>query len=136
MPQHRNPILILGDSKARPDITRVTDELIREGGHKRALGSDAVLVLAYLLSRGSEWETSAKQICEQFGWGKNRDRASAAFARLVKDQRLVIRNYGGSRFQYVLCANGRRFTAIELERVLAEPLASEGCTETVRGDGR
>jgi hypothetical protein len=129
MPQHRNPIRIIGDRQPRRDIVRVTDELVREGGHAKSLGSDGVLVLEYLLSRGSGWETSARQICQQFGWGRNRDRATAALQRLVKDHRLVIRDYEGGRYQYVLCAYGRRFTAEELER------ETEGGTETVRGDG-
>ncbi|ACR77577.1 hypothetical protein ANGEL_46 [Mycobacterium phage Angel] len=83
--------------------------------------------MAYLLSRVASsgrpaWETSAAQISEQFGWGRNRERASRAIDRAAKDKRLLIRNYlrDGQlvprRCAYVVCSGGRQFTDEELLR--------------------
>lgn len=122
----RNPIHVVGEP-IRKGVTWLSDELIRAGAHDDALGSDGFIVVAYLLSRVSApnkpaWETSAAQISEQFGWGRNRERASRAIDRAVKDHRLVIRGYlrGGQlvprRCAYVVCVGGRRFTDEELLR--------------------
>jgi hypothetical protein len=117
MPQHRNPVELVGKPPS-DGFTKVLDELIREGGHKDALGSDGFLVVCYLLSRGDGWETSAKQIAEQFGWSRDRVRARNALDAAVKDRRLVIREIwqGGKRVRegYVLRADGRQFTDAEI----------------------
>jgi hypothetical protein len=109
----------------RNGVTWMSDELIRSGAHDDALGSDGFVVMAFLLSWASGpskrvWETSASQISEEFGWGRNRERARRALERAVKDKRLVMRGYlrGGQlvprRCAYVVCAGGRRFTDEEL----------------------
>lgn len=121
----RNPIHVIGEP-IRKGVTWLSDELIRAGAHDDVLGSDGFVVVAFMLSWASApdankraWETSAAQISAQFGWGFNRERASRAFDRAVKDNRLVIREYirGGQvvarRCAYVLCAGGRRFTDAE-----------------------
>lgn len=118
----RNPIRVIGEPM-RQGVTWLADELIRAGAHDRALGSDGFVVVAYLLSRYSaqgRWETSANQIGEQFGWGRNGERARNAIASAIKDRRLVKREFvrGGQvvqkRCEYVVCAGGRRFTDAEL----------------------
>lgn len=120
----RNPIHVIGPP-LREGFTGLCNELIREGGHRSRLGSDGVLVLAYLLSRAAPrgqkaWETSTVQISEQFGWGRNRNRVRDALATAVKDNRLVIRRYmcDGQeiprRSAYVLAAGGRRLTDWEI----------------------
>ena len=118
----RNPIRVIGDP-IRNGVTWLSDELIREGAHDRALGSDGLVLMAYVLSRASTrrvWETSAAQITEQFGWGGDRERARKAIDRAVKDHRLVLRPMlrGGRalrhRYEYVVCAGGRRFSDDEL----------------------
>ncbi|WP_218060972.1 hypothetical protein [Mycobacterium malmoense] len=66
------------------------------------------------------WETSAAHLSEHFGWGMNRERASRAIERAVKDHRLIVRQYVrdgqivARRCAYVVCAGGRRFTDGEL----------------------
>ncbi|MHC9294185.1 hypothetical protein ACRCUN_17110 [Mycobacterium sp. LTG2003] len=108
----------------------MSNELIRSGAHDDALGADGFVVMAYLLSNvrapdKPPWETSAAQISEQFGWGRNRERASRALDRAVKDNRLLIRGYlrdgqlVARRRAYVVCAGGRRFTDEELLRYSA-----------------
>lgn len=120
----RNPIHVIGPS-LREGFTGLSNELIREGGHRSRLGSDGVLVLAYLLSRAAPrgqkaWETSAVQIAEQFGWPRNRDRVRDALDAAVKDNRLVIRGYIRDgrqvprRSAYVVAAGGRRLTDLEI----------------------
>ncbi|MFN3003028.1 hypothetical protein [Mycolicibacterium wolinskyi] len=107
----------------RKGVTWISDELIRAGAHDRALGSDGFLVMAFLLSwatpagaAGRVWETSASHISDEFGWGRNRERARAAIERAKKDGRLIVREYmrdGAtvrSRRSYVVAAGGRRFT--------------------------
>ncbi len=133
----RNPIQVIGDPM-RKGVTWMSDELIRAGAHDDALGSDGFVVMAYLLSWASRpvpnrrpWETSAAQISEQFGWGRNRERARRAIERAVKDNRLLVRGYlrdgelVSRRCAYVVCAGGRRFTDEELflwsEPILLSP---------------
>ncbi|BBZ62970.1 hypothetical protein [Mycolicibacterium arseniciresistens] len=124
--RRRNPIYVVGD-KQRTGYSILSDELIRTGPHKDALGTDGFAVLAYLLSVATSaqsgrrlWETSAAEISERFGWPGNRRRVTAAIGAAVKDQRLVIREYvrDGKPVQrrraYVVCAGGRRFTDGEL----------------------
>lgn len=109
----------------REGFTCLSDELIREGGHRSRLGSDGLLVVSYLLSRAGPrgqkaWETSTVQIAEQFGWPRNRDRVRDALEAAVKDGRLVIRGFFRDgqpvprRFAYVLAAGGRRLTDLEI----------------------
>ncbi|WP_197905522.1 hypothetical protein [Mycobacterium gallinarum] len=107
----------------REGVFWLSDELVREGAHDRALGSDGYVVITYLLSRYStqkRWETSANQIGDQFGWGRNGDRARNAIDRAIKDRRLVKRQcvrdgrIVAKRCEYVVCAGGRRFTDAEL----------------------
>lgn len=123
----RNPIHVVGDP-IRKGVTWISDELIRAGAHDHTLGSDGFVVMAYLLSWATSqssraWETSASQISEQFGWGRNRERASKALAAAEKDNRLVVRKYFRDgvevprRCAYVVCAGGRRFTDEEISRV-------------------
>jgi hypothetical protein len=124
----RNPIHVIGDP-LRKGVTWLSDELIRVGAHEDALGSDGFVVIAFMLSWASApdsnrraWETSAAQLSEEFGWGLNRERASRALDRAVKDNRLIIRGFTrdgqivGHRCAYVVCAGGRRFTDEELSR--------------------
>lgn len=117
----RNPIHVIGDP-IRKGVTWISDELIRSAAHDDLLGADGFLVMAFLLSwapaGGSKraWETSAAQLSEQFGWGRNRERASRALDAAVKDGRLLIREYirDGQlvprRCAYLVCAGGRKFT--------------------------
>lgn len=119
----RNPIQVIGEP-VRSGVTWLCDELAREAPHDAVLGSNGYVVVSYLLSRsnakGRAWETSAAQIAEQYGWGRNRDRATKALGRAVKDRRLIIREYVRDgrvvprRCAYVVCAGGRRFTDEEL----------------------
>lgn len=137
----RNPIHVIGEPM-RNGVTWMSNELIRSGAHDDALGSDGFVVMAYLLSRASTrpdqpaWETSAAQISEQFGWGRNRERAARALDAAVKDNRLVIRGYlrdgqlVARRCAYVVCAGGRRFTDEELLR-WSTPISLE--SKTTRG---
>ncbi len=138
----------------------MSDELIRSGAHDDALGSDGFVVMAFLLSWASgpgkrTWETSAAQISEEFGWGRNRERATRAIARAIKDGRLIRREYVrdgqlvARRCAYVICSGGRRFTDDELVRWSAPiqlppawpanprgpsrpSTAASSCTETVQ----
>lgn len=121
----------------RQGVFWLSDDLVRSAAHDDALGSDGFVVVAYLLSRAAAkdkpaWETSAAQISEQFGWGRNRERASRAINRAAKDNRLVIRQYlrDGQlvprRCAYVVCAGGRQFTDEELLRLSPPiPLSSK-----------
>lgn len=117
----RNPILLVGDP-VRQGFTLLSNELIRAGGHDKALGSDGLLVMAYLLSCATTpqpgkrvWETSAAQMSELFGWPGNRRRITKAIEAAKKDGRLLIREYvrGGvtvpRRCAYVVCLGGRKF---------------------------
>jgi hypothetical protein len=129
---HRYPIQVFGDP-IRKGYTVVADELIRVGAHDRALGSDGLAVILLMLSRAStradkpDWETSATQISEELGWGRNRERASAAIQRAEDDGRLVRRGFTRDgqdvkqRCAYVICAGGRRFTDDELV-IAKEPI--------------
>lgn len=135
----RNPIHVI-DPPLREGFTALSNELIREGGHRSRLGSDGVLVLAYLLSRAAPrgqkaWETSTVQISEQFGWGRNRNRVREAIEAAVKDGRLVIRGYIRDglevprRSAYVVAAGGRRLTdweVAEYSRPIELPSAIHG----------
>ncbi|SHY97437.1 Uncharacterised protein [Mycobacteroides abscessus subsp. abscessus] len=135
----RNPIHVIGPPM-REGFTCLSDGLIREGGHRSRLGSDGVLVLAYLLSRAAPrgqkaWETSTVQISEQFGWGRNRNRVREAIEAAVKDGRLVIRGYIRDglevprRSAYVVAAGGRRLTdweTAEYSRPIELPSAMHG----------
>lgn len=139
MARRRNPIHVIGEPM-RKGVTWLSDELIRAGAHDRALGSDGFLVMAFLLSwaapAGSRrvWETSAAQISEEFGWGRNRERASAAIKRATKDGRLIVREYlrdGApvrSRRAYVVAAGGRRYTDEELS-MWSRPIELHSQTE-------
>ena len=118
----RNPIYVIGDPM-REGVTYICDDLIREGAHETRLGSDGFVALSYLLSRASRkriWETSAKQITEQYGWGGNGNRARAALSMAVKDKRLIIRSFirDGrtlrNRCAYVVADGGRQLTDLEL----------------------
>lgn len=129
---HRNPIQVFGDP-IRKGYTVVSDELIRAGAHDRALGSDGLAVILLMLSRGTTragqraWETSATQISEELGWGRNRERARTAIQRAEDDGRLVRRGFRRDgqdvkqRCSYVICAGGRRFTDEELV-IVKEPM--------------
>src|SRR3954466_929324 len=95
----RNPIQVIGDPM-RKGVTWLSDELIRSAAHDDLLGSDGFTAMAFLLSwarapgrNKRPGETSAAQISEQYGWGRNRERASRAISRAVKDGRLIIREY-------------------------------------------
>lgn len=130
---HRNPIQVFGDP-IRKGYTMVSDELIRVGAHDQVLGSDGLAVILLVLSRGTTragqraWETSATQISEELGWGRNRERARAAIQRAEDDGRLVRRGFirdgqdVKQRCAYVICAGGRRFTDEELV-IVKEPIA-------------
>jgi hypothetical protein len=122
----RNPIHVVGEP-IRHGFALLTDELIREGAHDDALGSDGLVVLAFLVSCGRStgsnrrpWETSPAALSAQFGWGLNRVRAMRAIERAEKDHRLVRRKYlrdgkeMPNRCTYVVCCGGRRFTDEEL----------------------
>lgn len=129
---HRYPIQVFGDP-IRKGYTVVADELIRVGAHDQVLGSDGLAVILLMLSRGTTragqraWETSATQISEELGWGRNRERASAAIQRAEDDGRLVRRGFTRDgqdvkqRCAYVICAGGRRFTDEELA-IAKEPI--------------
>lgn len=122
----RNPIHVIGEP-VRKGVTWLSDELIRSAAHDDMLGSDGFVVMAFLLSWASQggagsrraWETSAAQLSEQFGWGRNRERASRALDAAVKDGRLLVREYirDGQivprRCAYLVCSGGRKFTAEE-----------------------
>lgn len=118
----RNPILLVGDP-VRQGFTLLSNDLIREGGHDKALGADGLLVMAYLLSCATApgagkrvWETSAAQMSELFGWPANRRRIAKAIEAAKKDGRLLIREYVRNgvlvprRCAYVVCVGGRKFT--------------------------
>lgn len=122
----RNPIHAIGEP-LRKGVTWLSDELIRAGAHDDALGSDGLVVMAFLLSWASTpdskkraWETSAAHLSEQFGWGLNRERAARALERAVKDHRLIIRGYVrdgqmvARRCSYLVASGGRQFTDEEL----------------------
>lgn len=140
----RNPIHAIGEP-IRTGVTWLSDELIRSGAHERALGSDGFVLMAFLLSWASPvgttrrvWETSAAQISEEFGWGRNRERARAAIERAVTDRRLIVRRYQRDgqlvprRCAYVVCAGGRRFTDEELRR-WSQPIVTSARTPGGRG---
>jgi hypothetical protein len=126
-PGHRSPIHVIGDP-IRKGVTWLSDELIREGAHEDALGSDGFVVIAFMLSCASApdsnrkaYETSPLGLSKQFNWGRNRVRAMRALKRAEKDNRLVIRRYvhdgrpvPRKPVAYVVCAGGRRFTDAEL----------------------
>lgn len=122
----RNPIHVIGDP-VRTGVTWLSDDLIRSGAHDSALGSDGFVLMAFLLSWATPpdskrrvWETSAAHLSEHFGWGMNRERASRAIDRAVKDHRLIVRQFVrdgrlvARRCAYVVAAGGRRFTDSEL----------------------
>lgn len=134
-PGRRSPIQVIGEP-IRKGFTLLSDELIRDGAHENALGSDGFLVIAFMLScarapdsNRKAWETSPLALSEQFGWGRNRERAKRALDQAEKDHRLVIRRSvrdgkpvtpGGKPVTrkpvaYVVCAGGRRFTDAELQ---------------------
>lgn len=129
---HRYPIQVHGGS-IRTGYTMVSDELIRTGAHDRALGSDGLAVILLMVSRGTTrpgqraWETSATDISEELGWGRNRERARAAIKRAEDDGRLVRRGFRRDgqdvkqRCAYAVCAGGRRFTDEELA-IVKEPI--------------
>ncbi|MFA1705517.1 hypothetical protein ACDT10_21705 [Mycobacterium intracellulare] len=129
---NRYPIQVFGDP-IRKGYTVVSDELIRAGAHDQALGSDGLAVILLLLSRGSTkagqraWETSATQISDELGWGRNRERARLAIQRAEDDGRLVRRGFTRDgqdvkqRYTFVICAGGRRFTDEELI-IVKEPI--------------
>lgn len=105
----------------RQGFTLLSNELIRSGGHDKALGADGLLVMAYLLSCAPTpgkrpWETSAAQMAEVFGWPANRRRITKAIEAAKKDGRLLVREYirdgeiVARRCAYVVCAGGRKFT--------------------------
>ena len=136
----------------RKGVTWLSDELIRSAAHDDVLGSDGFVVMAFLLSWASKgttqrpWETSTAQMSEQFGWGRNRERASKAIQAAVKDGRLLIREYVRDgqivprRCSYLVCAGGRRFTPEELaewSRPIVLPAIKsddESCTAEVQDD--
>lgn len=138
---YRYPIHVFGEP-VRRGYTVISDELIRVGAHHRNVGSDGLALIALLLSRASvrpgqkAWETSAKQISEELGWGRNRDRARAAIDKCIEKGRLVKRTYvrDGQEVQqrcaYVVCYGGRAFTDEELlvlkEPIVLPPLKSRG----------
>lgn len=114
----RNPIHRIGSAPGR-DYTKVANELLRHGPAE--LGPDAFTVLLLLLSHAEGWETSAVEISRQLHWGKNQRRARAALASLAVHSRLVIREYqresgGVVNREYVIFADGRKFTAEETEK--------------------
>ncbi len=118
MPQHRNPILKLGNPSLR-NHTKVPNELLRDGAAE--MTSDGLTVLLFLMSHNNGWETSAVAITRQFGWGKNRDRAGNALQSIVKANRLVIREHqkpGGGRVrqEYIFKADGSKFTDVEMHQ--------------------
>ncbi|MGO9032215.1 hypothetical protein [Mycobacterium sp.] len=123
----RNPIHRIGSAPGR-DYTKVANGLIRHGAAQ--LGPDAFTVLLLLLSHTDGWETSAVEISRQLLWGKNQRRARAALASLVIHSRLVIREYqrdGGGvvKREYVFFADGRQFTAEEVEKY-SQPIIVAG----------
>lgn len=147
----RNPINVIGEPM-RKGVTWMSDELIRSAAHDDVLGSDGFVVMAFLLSWASQgtgkraWETSTAQMSEQFGWGRNRARASKAVQAAVKDRRLVIREYVRDgqlvprRCSYLVCSGGRRFTDEELA-LWSKPISlpskssdAEPCTVAVQED--
>lgn len=122
----RNPILSVGDTP-KAGFTVLCDDLIRSGANDRALGSDGLVLMAFLVSWATPvnakrrvWETSAAHISEHFKWGMNRERAMRAIARAEKDHRLIVRQYVrdgkivARRCSYLVCAGGRRFTDSEM----------------------
>jgi hypothetical protein len=114
----RNPIRQIGTGPSR-DFTRVANQLVRQA--IPAIGTDGFAVLVLLLSHESGWETSAGEIARQLGLGRNRQRARAALNRLVTDRRLIIREYrrhsgGLIHSEYILYADGRKFTEREIEK--------------------
>lgn len=129
---NRYPIQVFGEP-IRKGYTVVSDELIRVGAHDNALGSDGLAVILLMLSRAAvragqrAWETSATQISDELGWGRNRERARVAIQRAEDDGRLVRRGFTRDgqdvkqRCAYIICAGGRRFTDEELV-VVKEPI--------------
>ena len=135
MPQHRNPILKLGQPP-HDGYTKVPDDLLRHGVAE--MGGDAVLVLQYLMSQRAGWETSTVAIAAQFGWGDNRWRSARALKSLVKVNRLVIRDHmtlrnTRIRQQYIVKADGSKFTDAEMDEWSAPVIRpAKGCTESVQ----
>ena len=124
----RNPIFMVGDVP-KTGFTLLADDLIRSGASDDQLGSDGFVLMAFLVSWATPinskkrvWETSAKAVSEQFGWGMNRERAARAIARAEKDHRLIVRQYVRDgqivprRCAYMVCAGGRKFTESEMFR--------------------
>jgi hypothetical protein len=114
----RNPIRRIGAGPSQ-GFTRVPNQLVRQA--IPTIGTDGFTVLVLLLSHECGWETSAAEIGRQFGWGRNRQRVSAALNRLVADRRLIIREHrrrGGGRVhqEYILWADGRQFSDSEVEQ--------------------
>lgn len=122
----RNPIQYIGEP-AKTGYTVLADDLIRAGAHENALGVDGFAVMAFLVSWASStsstkraWETSPLHLSETFGWSRNRERATNAIAKAVKDHRLIVRRYVrdgeevARRCAYLVCAGGRQFTDAEI----------------------
>jgi hypothetical protein len=111
-----NPIRRLGD-RPSAHFTQVPNAIVRDG----TIGSDAFRVLVLLLSHADGWTTSAGEISKRFGWGRNREKASAALDNLVAERRLIIREHrrdGGGRVrqEYIVNADGAQFTEEDIEK--------------------
>ncbi|BBY95185.1 hypothetical protein MGALJ_48540 [Mycobacterium gallinarum] len=118
-----NPIHVIGD-RPRDGYFYLCDDLARTGA--RELGSDGLVLLAYLLSRagnakgGKPFETSSVRISIDLGWGPNRNRVRRALDAAEKQHRLVKRKFvrdgheQTTRWAYVVAAGGRKFTDWEL----------------------
>jgi hypothetical protein len=134
-----NPIRVIGD-RPRDGYFYTCDDLVRTG--VRELGSDGVVLLAYLLSRagnakGKPFETSPDRISEDLGWGRNRERARRALEVAEKQHRLVKQKFVRdgreltTRWAYVVAAGARKFTDWELTEcnrptVLPSRMSPEG----------
>lgn len=137
----RNPIHLVGQTP-KSGFTVLCDDLVRAGAHDDALGSDGFVLMAFLVSWATPdrsgkrvWETSARHLSEHFGWGMNRERATRAIERAVKDHRLIVRQFVrdgqmvARKCAYVVCAGGRRFTDsehFECSAPIQLPSKSEG----------
>lgn len=119
----------------------VPNELIRHGvSELGANGVNAFAVLVLLLSHKEGYTTSAVEMSQQLGWGKNRRRCTEALAALQKAGRLVIRDHvyeDGHRRnqQYVIRDDGGRFSDAEREE-WSRPvvLSRKGRVKTLVGD--
>jgi hypothetical protein len=118
----------------RKGFALLSNELIREAAHDDALGFDGFAVVAFLVSwatpdgkKGRPWETSAAQMSDEFGWGRNRRRITKAIEAAVKEKRLVVRQYVRDglpvprRCAYAVAPGGRRFSDAELH-MLERPI--------------